>query len=248
MHLYDKSKDPAWRPTSDLTVRRPDCREKAPAWRLPFTTWCRSSRAARGRASGASGSRAPPSYALGSQQPRNCSSSSWLLGGGVGGGAARWLGHAASPPSPPSQLAVGSPIDTLSANPCHLPHLHACCLVLPGCRVDMGTADELALDILINALSTFSREQLGLKQLVVGGQNDDWPTPKVGAAARGGYPCCTRATERPDGTGQAGQPPAPPLRAPCPTHFAALTKRSRSQCAPCTWVAFHARVLPACSS
>ena len=32
----------------------------------------------------------------------------------------------------------------------------------------MGTADELALDILINALSTFSQEQMGVKQLVVG--------------------------------------------------------------------------------
>lgn len=46
-------------------------------------------------------------------------------------------------------------------------------------RVDLGTADELALDILLNALSTFSREQLGIRQVVVGGQNDDWPTPKA---------------------------------------------------------------------
>lgn len=44
--------------------------------------------------------------------------------------------------------------------------------------LDMGTADELALDILLNALSTFSREQLGIRQVVVGGQNDDWPVPK----------------------------------------------------------------------
>lgn len=43
----------------------------------------------------------------------------------------------------------------------------------------MGTADELALDILLNALSTFSREQLGIRQVVVGGQNDDWPVPKA---------------------------------------------------------------------
>ena len=43
----------------------------------------------------------------------------------------------------------------------------------------MGTSDELALDVLINALSVFSREQLGVRQLVVGGQNEDWPTPQV---------------------------------------------------------------------
>lgn len=29
----------------------------------------------------------------------------------------------------------------------------------------MGTADELALDVLINALACFSREQLGIKQV-----------------------------------------------------------------------------------
>lgn len=44
--------------------------------------------------------------------------------------------------------------------------------------LDMGTADELALDVLINTLSTFSREQLGVRQMVVGGQNDDWALPK----------------------------------------------------------------------
>jgi hypothetical protein len=43
----------------------------------------------------------------------------------------------------------------------------------------MGTADELALDMLINALTTFSKEQLGIKQLVIGGENDDWAAPAV---------------------------------------------------------------------
>ncbi|EFN59845.1 hypothetical protein CHLNCDRAFT_14078, partial [Chlorella variabilis] len=41
--------------------------------------------------------------------------------------------------------------------------------------LDMGTADELALDVLVNALSSVSKEQLGIRQLVVGGQNEDWP-------------------------------------------------------------------------
>ena len=49
----------------------------------------------------------------------------------------------------------------------------------PPPRLDMGTSDELALDVLINALSNFSREQLGIRQLVVGGQNEDWPVPQV---------------------------------------------------------------------
>jgi hypothetical protein len=38
----------------------------------------------------------------------------------------------------------------------------------------MGTADELSVDILINSLTQLSREYVGIKQLVVGGINDDW--------------------------------------------------------------------------
>ena len=56
-------------------------------------------------------------------------------------------------------------------------HIVSCC---PH-RIDLGTADELALDVLINALSTLSREQLGVRALVFGGENEDWPAPKVGA-------------------------------------------------------------------
>lgn len=52
----------------------------------------------------------------------------------------------------------------------------------------MGTADELALDVLINALCTLSREQLGIRQLLFGGQNDDWPTPQVGFGGRQARP------------------------------------------------------------
>jgi hypothetical protein len=43
--------------------------------------------------------------------------------------------------------------------------------------VDMGTADEMSLDVLINALVAFSREHVGLRQVNVGGENEDWPTP-----------------------------------------------------------------------
>ena len=46
--------------------------------------------------------------------------------------------------------------------------------------VDMGTSDELAFDILLNTLKTFSREHVGIRQIVIGGENDDWPVPEKG--------------------------------------------------------------------
>ncbi|KAF5833416.1 hypothetical protein DUNSADRAFT_10285 [Dunaliella salina] len=39
----------------------------------------------------------------------------------------------------------------------------------------MGTCDELALDVLINSFMGFSRDLAGLKRIVVGGANRDWP-------------------------------------------------------------------------
>eukprot|EP00803_Ostreobium_quekettii_P003730 evm.model.scf_1587.3 EVM.evm.TU.scf_1587.3 scf_1587:25506-30808(+) len=48
------------------------------------------------------------------------------------------------------------------------------------CRVwlDMGTADEGALDVLINMLSSFSSDYMGIKSMYVGGVNEDWPVPR----------------------------------------------------------------------
>ncbi|KAK9806473.1 hypothetical protein WJX73_000822 [Symbiochloris irregularis] len=46
------------------------------------------------------------------------------------------------------------------------------------CWINMGTADEFALDVLINALNTFSLENMGIKKLTVGGDNNVWPIPK----------------------------------------------------------------------
>ena len=43
--------------------------------------------------------------------------------------------------------------------------------------VDMGTSDEMGFDILINALTTFSREHVGIRQIIFGGANDDWGIP-----------------------------------------------------------------------
>lgn len=42
-------------------------------------------------------------------------------------------------------------------------------------RLDMGTADELCLDVLINTILTFSKEYVGIKNLIIGGVNKDWP-------------------------------------------------------------------------
>jgi len=47
----------------------------------------------------------------------------------------------------------------------------------PTYRLDMGTCDELSLDVLINSFMGFSRDLAGLKRIVVGGANSDWPLP-----------------------------------------------------------------------
>lgn len=46
------------------------------------------------------------------------------------------------------------------------------------CWINIGTADELAVDILINALNTFSQENMGIRRLTIGGDNKAWPLPK----------------------------------------------------------------------
>ena len=44
------------------------------------------------------------------------------------------------------------------------------------CWFDLGTADALAIDVLLNALSRLSLEYVGLERVVVGGDSDTWPT------------------------------------------------------------------------
>lgn len=46
------------------------------------------------------------------------------------------------------------------------------------CWFDLGTSDALALDILINALQQLSKEYLPIEQLIIGGENEDWPIEK----------------------------------------------------------------------
>jgi hypothetical protein len=44
------------------------------------------------------------------------------------------------------------------------------------CWFDLGTSDAIALDVLINALRQFSQDYVHLEQLIIGGENQDWPT------------------------------------------------------------------------
>ena len=43
------------------------------------------------------------------------------------------------------------------------------------CWFDMGTADAIALDILINALKQLNQEYVTIEDLYIGGENEDWP-------------------------------------------------------------------------
>ncbi len=45
------------------------------------------------------------------------------------------------------------------------------------CWFDMGTADAIALDVLINALTQLNEEYLTLEEVIIGGENPDWPIP-----------------------------------------------------------------------
>jgi Protein of unknown function (DUF3531) len=43
------------------------------------------------------------------------------------------------------------------------------------CWLELGTADAIALDVLINALRQFSKEYVEIEQVIIGGRNEDWP-------------------------------------------------------------------------
>lgn len=43
------------------------------------------------------------------------------------------------------------------------------------CWLDLGTADAIALDILINAFQQLNAEYVTVEQLYIGGENEDWP-------------------------------------------------------------------------
>lgn len=42
------------------------------------------------------------------------------------------------------------------------------------CWFDLGTSDLVALDVLVNAMIQLDREYVGIKQVIFGGENDDW--------------------------------------------------------------------------
>ena len=43
------------------------------------------------------------------------------------------------------------------------------------CWVDFGTADALALDVLINSLRQLNTDIVQLEEIIIGGFNEDWP-------------------------------------------------------------------------
>lgn len=43
------------------------------------------------------------------------------------------------------------------------------------CWFDLGTSDLIAIDVLINSLYQLSKEFVPIDQIIVGGQNEDWP-------------------------------------------------------------------------
>jgi Protein of unknown function (DUF3531) len=44
------------------------------------------------------------------------------------------------------------------------------------CWFDLGTSDALALDILLNALTQFSKDFVQLERIYIGGENEEWTT------------------------------------------------------------------------
>ena len=46
------------------------------------------------------------------------------------------------------------------------------------CRKELGTPDALALDVLINTMRQFSKDYVEIRQIVIGGENEDWPVPQ----------------------------------------------------------------------
>jgi hypothetical protein len=44
------------------------------------------------------------------------------------------------------------------------------------CWFDLGTSDAIALDILLNALTQFSKDFVQLERVYIGGENEEWTT------------------------------------------------------------------------
>jgi hypothetical protein len=42
------------------------------------------------------------------------------------------------------------------------------------CWFDLGTSDLIALDVLLNSLRQLNQEYVIIKELIIGGKNDDW--------------------------------------------------------------------------
>ena len=45
------------------------------------------------------------------------------------------------------------------------------------CWFDLGASDAISIDVLLNALKQFSRDYVAIEQIIIGGENEDWPIP-----------------------------------------------------------------------
>ncbi len=43
------------------------------------------------------------------------------------------------------------------------------------CWFDLGTSDAIALDVLVNSCQQLSKEYVKIEELIIGGENEDWP-------------------------------------------------------------------------
>ncbi|NJN74414.1 MAG: DUF3531 family protein [Limnothrix sp. RL_2_0] len=51
------------------------------------------------------------------------------------------------------------------------------------CWFDLGLSDLIALDVLINALKQLSKDFVEIRQVIIGGENPDWPVERHDDAA-----------------------------------------------------------------
>lgn len=43
------------------------------------------------------------------------------------------------------------------------------------CWFDLGTSDLIGMDVLLNALTQLSQSYFSIRQVIIGGENEDWP-------------------------------------------------------------------------
>jgi len=109
-------------------------------------------------------------------------------------------------------------------------------------RLDMGTCDELSLDVLINSFMGYSRDLAGLRRVVVGGANPDWPLvdtdedeelePQVGTVCVGTRPGAASVPELQSAHGLREGAGAAHHSLPCPAGARGVASTSAGMMSP----------------